>query len=170
MSSGTDRKRYVSFDLVHSGRVNRGRHREISHAHAHDYLLDDRAGHHRVDYWRRRYPHVFTASKRTISSRRSYFFHARRDPGSFHLLQTKDPFSQFLIAASEVTAVLTVLCATLQMNYRSFQNSCSFQLCPSILQTVLALAGEDRTDRFELGSHSWYSPTAREKMSKNRGF
>jgi hypothetical protein len=40
----------------------------------------------------------------------------------------------------------------------------------TILQTVLALTGEDRVDRFELGSHGWYSPTAREKMSKNRGF
>ena len=38
------------------------------------------------------------------------------------------------------------------------------------LQTMLALTEEDRIDRFELGNHGWYSPTAREKISKNRGF
>ena len=58
----------------------------ISGVIAKSVLLDDRARHHRIDYRRRRYPHVFAPDKRTISSRRPHFFHTGRDPGSLHLL------------------------------------------------------------------------------------
>src|SRR5579863_6208358 len=70
-----------------------GGYREIGDARAHNDLLDDRARHHRIDHRRRRYAHVFAPDKRTISSRRTRFFHIGRDPGSLHLLQAEDSFS-----------------------------------------------------------------------------
>src|ERR1700730_14943912 len=80
------RKRYVPPGLVYSHWANLGGYREIPDARAHDDLLDDRAGHRRIDDRRWYYPHVFASDKRTISSRRPHFFHAGRDPGPIHLL------------------------------------------------------------------------------------
>src|SRR6267154_6641457 len=87
------RKNYASLNLVHYCWIDRGDHREIGNARAHDDFLDNRARHHRIDHRRRRYPHVFAPDNRTISSRRPHFFHARRDPGPLHLLQAEYPFS-----------------------------------------------------------------------------
>jgi hypothetical protein len=80
------RKKYVSLNLVYSYWTNLGGYREIGDARAHNDVLDDRAWHHRIDHRRRPYPHVRTPDKRTISSRRTHFFHTGRDPGSLHLL------------------------------------------------------------------------------------
>ncbi len=91
---------YVSLNLVHSCWVNRGGDREIGDARAHDDFLDDRARHHRVDHRWRCDSYVCAAGKRTISPCGSYFFNPGRDPGSLHLLQTEDSFSQGLISRS----------------------------------------------------------------------
>src|SRR5437899_12394327 len=80
------RKNYVSLTLVHCCWVDRGRYREIGDARAHDDFLDNRARHHWIDHRRSRYPHLLPPFKRTISSRRSHFFHPRRDSDSLHLL------------------------------------------------------------------------------------
>ena len=90
------RENYVSFNLVHSGWVNRGRDREIGHAHPHDDFLDDCAWDNWIDHRRRGHAHVFAAGKRTIPSRRPHFFHTRRGPGSLYLLQIEDSFSSRL--------------------------------------------------------------------------
>src|ERR1019366_2748386 len=80
------RKKYVSLNLVCSHWANLGGYREIGDACAYDDLLDDRARHHRINFRRRRHPHVFASGQRTISSRWPYFFHIGRDPDSLHLL------------------------------------------------------------------------------------
>src|SRR5437879_12691618 len=49
------RKNYASLNLVHCCWIDRGDHREIGDARAHDALLDNRGWHHRVDHRRRRY-------------------------------------------------------------------------------------------------------------------
>ncbi len=86
LSAGKQRrKNYDSLNLVHCCWVDRGRDRKIGDARAHDDFLDNRARHHRIDYRRRRYPHVFAADDRTISSRRPHFFYTWRDLGSLHL-------------------------------------------------------------------------------------
>src|SRR5215471_1910662 len=76
------RKNYASLNLVHRCWIDRGDHREIGDARAHDALLDNRAWYHRVDHRRRRYPPVVSFDDRTISSRRPHFFHNWGDPGS----------------------------------------------------------------------------------------
>src|SRR5437660_3640828 len=81
----TTEENYASLNLVHSCRVDRGTHREIGYARAHDDFLDNRARHHRIDHRRRRYTHVYAPGNRTISSRRPHFFHSWRDPAPLHL-------------------------------------------------------------------------------------
>ena len=56
-------KKHVSLDLVRSDWASLGLHREIGDARAHNALLDGRAGYHRVDHRRRRFPYVFTPDK-----------------------------------------------------------------------------------------------------------
>src|SRR6059058_1509184 len=87
------RKNYDSLNLVHCCWVDRGGYREICAARAHDDFLDNRAWHHRIDYRRRRDPHVFAPDNRTISSRRPHFFHTWRDPGTLPLPETEHSFS-----------------------------------------------------------------------------
>jgi hypothetical protein len=87
------RKNYASLNLVHCCWVDRRGYREIGDARAHDDFLDNRARHHRIDHRRRGYPHVLAPDKRTISSRRSHFFHTWRDSGSLRLHQAEHPFS-----------------------------------------------------------------------------
>src|SRR5580700_4797599 len=102
------KKKYVSLNLVYSYWANLGGYREIGDARAYNDLLDDRARHPRIDHRRRRYPHVFAADKRTISSRRPHFFHTGRDPDSLHLLQAEDSFSlRQPVLGSSTTASLT---------------------------------------------------------------
>jgi len=48
-------ERHVSLNLVYSHWANRGIYRKIADARAYDDLLDDRAGHHRIDPGRRHY-------------------------------------------------------------------------------------------------------------------
>src|SRR5258708_2032445 len=79
-------ERYVSLNLVYSYWARLGGYREIGDARAYDDLLDDRARHPRFDHRRRRYPYVFAAGKRTISSRRLHFFHTGCNLDSLHLL------------------------------------------------------------------------------------
>src|SRR5438094_1340209 len=104
LSAGKQRrKNYASLNLVHSCRVDRGGYSEIRHARAHDNFLDNRARHHRIDHRRRGYPHVFAPDNRTISSRRPYFFHTWRDPGSLCLHQAEYPFPPRSLRASSST-------------------------------------------------------------------
>src|SRR5438874_8775128 len=71
LSAGKQRrKNYDSPDLVHYCWIDRGGYREISAAGAHDDFLDNLARHYRIDYRRRRDPHVFEHDNRTTSSRR----------------------------------------------------------------------------------------------------
>ena len=93
LSAGKQRRNYDSLNLVHCCWVDRGGHREIDDARAHDDFLDNRARHHRVDHRRGGYPHVFAPDNRTISSRRPHFFHTWRDPDSLRLHQAEYPFS-----------------------------------------------------------------------------
>src|SRR5438874_8436469 len=59
---------YASLNLVHSCWTDRGGDCEIGHACAHDYFLDHRARHHRIDHRRRSHSHVDRKSTRLNSS------------------------------------------------------------------------------------------------------
>ncbi len=84
--SRSGRKTYVSLDLVRSYRVDLRLYREISHARAHDDVLDDRARHPGLDCRRRRQPHFFAPHKFTLPSRRPHLLHPGRHTGALHLL------------------------------------------------------------------------------------
>src|SRR5438874_11694040 len=90
---------YASLNLVHSCWTDRGGDCEIGHACAHDYFLDHRARHHRIDHRRRSHSHVFTTGQCAIPSGWSHFFHPGSDSGSLHLLQTEDPFPPCLMSS-----------------------------------------------------------------------
>src|SRR5437588_856890 len=82
----TTEENYASLNLVHSCWTDRGGDCEIGHACAHDYFLDHRARHHRIDHRRRSHSHVFTTGQCAIPSGWSHFFHPGSDSGSLRLL------------------------------------------------------------------------------------
>ena len=99
----TTGKYYVSLNLVHPGRVNRGCYSQVGHARTYDDFLDDRTGNCGINHWRSGYTHVFPASQRTLPSCGPDLFHSRRHPGPFYLLQTEDSFPTglgFTVAAA----------------------------------------------------------------------
>jgi len=79
------RYKYFHVHLVFSLGLIRSYRRSVMPV-SYDDLLDDRARHHRIDHRRRFTQMFFAPDKRTISSRRSHFFHLGADPDSLHLL------------------------------------------------------------------------------------
>src|ERR1039458_7072388 len=82
-------ERYVSLTVVFDYRATRRAYLEIRDARASDPHVDNRAWRHRIAPGGRRYPHGFSAQKRTISSSGPDFFYTGRNPGSLHLLQAE---------------------------------------------------------------------------------
>jgi len=81
-------REHVSSHLVYHCRLNRGICCKIGDAYASVAHVDNRTGHHRLNYRRRRDPSVLSAKRRRpISPRRHNRFHSWRDPGPFSLAQ-----------------------------------------------------------------------------------
>ena len=86
------RHKDVSHNLVSGYRATCRAYLKIGDAHAHDSLLDSRAGSHRIGPRRRHYSYNVSPEERTISSCWSSFFYTGRHPDSFHLPQAEYPF------------------------------------------------------------------------------
>src|SRR4029077_10622395 len=138
LSAGKQRrKNHDSLNLVHCCWVDRGDHREIGDARAHDDFLDNRARHHRVDHRRRGYPHVFGPDNRRIASSRPDFFHTWRDPGSLRLHQAEYPFPpRSLIKEEETVAV--VVDRGLSVERRPQPSTLNHQLSTSFVRPFAA--------------------------------